>query len=63
MQQYKVMARNLRTGQRIFQQQLDFQPLTDLDQAWLLAQALAESQQHRTRDQWAAEVEPYPVKT
>ena len=61
MQAYKIMAQNSRTGVRIQRQFLSGKPITDLSQANLLAQELAQTQSARTRESWVAEVSEYTV--
>lgn len=63
MRAYRILAKNLRTRQRIERNPLGEAPVTEEDEAWRLAHALAEQQQRVTGDQWAAEVEVYQTRS
>lgn len=62
MQAYRILAKNLKTRQRIERNPLSTGPITDSEEAWRLAHAMAEQQQKITGDQWTAEVEVYEVR-
>ena len=59
MKAYRVIAKNLKTGIRVERQQIDGRLITNEDQAWQLARQFAQSQEQRTLEQWAANVESY----
>lgn len=61
MQAYKIMARNIKSRQRVQQQFLDGTVITDYELAMQTAQALAEQYSQRTRETWVAEVSRYTV--
>lgn len=61
MQAYKIMAKNVKTHQRVQQQFLDDSVITDYEQAMQVAQALAQQYSARTRETWIAEVQLYTV--
>lgn len=63
MQAYRVLARNLRTRQRIERNNLQATPILEEAEAWRLAQALAEQQQRISGEQWQAEVETYQTRS
>lgn len=58
---YKILAKNIRTKQRLLWQSLDGTVITDLDRAWDLAHYHADRIQSRSPDQWVGEVETYQV--
>jgi hypothetical protein len=59
MKAYKIMARNGTT--RVMTQDLRGRVVTDLREAWLLAEQLARKQIAITNQAWTAEVEEYTV--
>jgi len=59
MKAYKIMARNGTT--RVMTQDLRGNVVTDLREAWLLAEQLARKQIDITNQAWTAEVEEYTV--
>jgi hypothetical protein len=59
MKAYKIMARNGTT--RVMTQDLRGIAVTDLREAWLLAEQLARKQCAVTNQAWTAEVEEYTV--
>ncbi len=61
MQAYKIMAKNVKTSQRIQQQFLDGQLITDWEEAMQSAQSLAAQLSARRRETWIAEVSLYTV--
>jgi hypothetical protein len=63
MQAYRILARNLKTRQRIERNTLSGLPVTDESEAWRLAHALAEQQEKVTGEQWAAEVDIYETRS
>ena len=63
MQAYRILARNLRTRQRIERNPLGAAPVTNEDEAWRLAHAMAEQQQKVSGEQWAAEVDIYETRS
>ena len=62
MRAYRILAKNLKTRQRIERNVLGGAPITDEDEAWRLASAMAEQQQRTTGEQWSAEVEVYEIR-
>lgn len=63
MRAYRVLAKNIKTRQRIERNPLTAAPVTDENEAWSLARALAEQQQRVTGQQWIAEVEVYETRS
>lgn len=61
MQAYKIMAKNTRTGVRIQKQFLTGRLITDLAEANMAAQELAQAQTARDRESWEAVVSLYTV--
>lgn len=61
MQAWKIMARNIKSKQRVQQQFLDGTVITDWESAMQTAQALAQQYSQRTRETWVAEVTRYTV--
>jgi len=63
MKAYRVLARNLKTGQRIERNPLGGEPITEEAEAWRLAVAMAEQQQKISGEQWTAEVDLYETRS
>ena len=63
MRAYRVLAKNLKTRQRIERNPLAGAPVTEEAEAWRLAHALAEQQQRLTGQQWPAEVDVYETRS
>ncbi len=63
MRAYRILARNLKTSQRIERNSLNGEPVVEEQEAWRLAHALAEQQQKTTGQQWQAEVDTYEVRS
>lgn len=63
MRAYRILAKNLKTRQRIERNPLGGAHITEEDEAWRLAIALAEQQQRLTGEQWQAQVEVYEARS
>lgn len=56
---YRILAKNMKTNQRITQQFLDGTVITDRDRAWAVAEKFAQKQSARDRTTWLPEIESY----
>lgn len=63
MQAYRILAKNIKTRQRIERNALNGDPITNEDEAWRLAHSLAEQQQRSLGGQWVGEVEVYQTRS
>lgn len=61
MQAWRIVARNIKTRQRLEQQYLDGHRVVDYQQALINAQSFAEQISARSRETWVGEVEEYTV--
>ncbi len=62
MRAYRILAKNLKTRQRIERNPLSAEPITEEAEAWRLAHAMAQQQEKITGEQWSAEIELYETR-
>lgn len=62
MQAYKIMARNISTGERVMEQQLSGRRITNPREAEQLSISLADRMSQKTGLAWIGEFEAYTAK-